>query len=323
MRDGRRGRLALLAAVILGALAVAVGLATRGNAASINSCPSTGGNTSSCWQLFAYPAVVSTGGNGGVLVAKFHNEGNGTANHVTVSAVTGLPDGTTFTVTTTQGNCNNLLPCVIGQVPGSGTFRVFIQYVLPAGADGAPGPNYTPSISLTFDERNGTSPTSDTVNATTGITAVAASGTSTSTCLTAPQLTVSTTGQTAIVTNTSAANGLPCLPTTTTISGDPGPSGSNLITSFTLDGASQGYVVVELDYATLASGVTYKNLPLVEITDAGNLPVDACLANGLPQTANPLHSTDVCISARAKYLSKGAKLTLHIVAAGVDPRLGY
>jgi hypothetical protein len=311
----------------LGALAVAVGFATRGNAASIDSCPATAPSTSPCWQLFAYPSVVSTGGNGGVLVAKFQNEGNGTANHVTVSPVTGLPDGTTFTVSTTQGTCNNVLPCVIGQVPGHGKFRVFIQYVLPAGADASPGPNYTPSIQLTFDERNGTSPTSDKVIATTGVTAVTASGSSTSTCLTDPQLTVSTTGQNAIVTNTTAANGLPCLPTTTTIEGQSGPSGSNVITSFTLDGASQGFVTVEIDYATLASGVTFRTLQLLETEDPApavpNKLVDPCLANGLPQTANTADSTNSCVFKRAKYLSKGAAITLHVVSSGVDPRYGY
>lgn len=323
MRDGRRGRLALLAALTLAALAVAVAFATRGNAASIDSCPtpsSTPGDTSDCWTVFAFPSDVSVGSDGGLLIAKFKNLGTGTANHVTVmSPVDGQGDAgsiTVVSVSSTQGNCTTL-PCDVGQVKGGGSFKVYIRYTLSA-----PGA-YNPQITLQFDERNGTSPTSDTNVATTPVTGDAASGTSTSTCLVSPSLQVSTNNQVAVVTETQASGGLPCLPTTTTITGDAGPSGSNLITSFTLAGAAQGYIVATLQYATLASGVTYRNLPLVEITNAGNLPVDACLGNGLPQSANPAHSTDVCISARAKYLSKGAKLTLHIVGTSIDPRLGY
>jgi hypothetical protein len=302
----------------LGALAVAVGFATRSHAASVDSCPTPAtvnpADTSDCWQVFAYPSNVSAGGNGGLLVAKFHNLGNGTANHVTITDVN-FPSGTTESV---SGACSSL-PCVYGQVKGGQEIRIFIQYVLPANAT-----DFTPQITLSFDERNGSSPTQDTVHAfTAGPVTVDTTANSTSTCLTDPTVTVSTTGQNAIVTNTKAANGLPCLPTTTTIEGQSGPSGSNFITSFTIDGASQGFVTVEIDYATLANGVTFRNLPLVEITDAGNLPVDACLANGLPQTTNPLHSTDSCVFKRAKYLSKGAAITLHVVSSGVDPRYGY
>jgi hypothetical protein len=327
MREGRRGRLALLVALALGALAVAVGFATRGNAASVNSCPTDvptppAGDTSACWTLFAAPSDVSVGSDGGLLIAKFHNLGNGTANHVTVSGVSdSFGDAGTISViaggvSSTQGNCTSL-PCVVGQVPGGGSFKVFIRYTLSA-----PGP-YNPQITLTFDERNGTSPTSDTNVATTSVIGDAASGSSSSSCLVSNNVQVSTNGQIATVTDTPAAGGLPCLPTTTTITSDPGPSGSNLITSFTLASATQGFVVVTLQYATLANGVNYKNLPLVEITDAGNLPVDACLANGLPQATNPHHSTDSCIFKRAKYLSQGATITLHVVGMGVDPRYGY
>jgi hypothetical protein len=326
MSEGRRGRLALLAALSVGAVALAVGfgVVTQSRASSINSCPSPSqfaGDTSDCWTLHAAPADVTVGGDGGLLIAKFHNLGNGTANHVTVSNLVGsVGDAGTISVvgvSSTQGNCATL-PCVVGQVPGGGSFKVFIRYTVSAA--GA----YNPQITLTFDERNGTSPTSDTNVATTPVTGDAVSGSSTSTCLVSNNVQVSTNGQTATVTDTAPSGGLPCLPTTTTIEGGSGPSGSNLITSFTLAGATQGFVVVTLQYATLANGVNFRNLPLVEIPDSGpNLPVDACLANGLPQTANANDSTDVCIFKRAKYLSQGATLTLHIVGTGIDPRLGY
>lgn len=322
---GERRRLVLLAVPGLAALALAAGLmVTQGRASSINSCPTPSqfaGDTSDCWTVFAYPSDVTVGSDGGLLVAKFKNMGNGTANHVTVSSPD--PNGpgtlTVVSVSSTQGNCTSL-PCLVGQVKGGGSFKVYIRYTLSA-----PGA-YNPQITLTFDERNGTSPTSDTNVATTPVAGDAATGTSTSTCLVSNNVQVSTSGQTATVTNTQASGGLPCLPTTTTITAASGPSGSNFITAFTLGAATQGYIVATLQYATLANGVNYKNLPLVEIPDSGpNKPVDACDAHGLPQTANPAHSTNTCIptSGRAKYLSKGATITLHIVGDFLDPRYGY
>jgi hypothetical protein len=311
MISSRRGQRRLSAALLAALFAVGLAFVARSNAASVATCPVDPANStqSSCFALTALPTTVSTGGDGGLLVAKFTNFSNATATHATVSLTGAL---TTVSVSSSSGACS-ALPCALGSVAGHQTVKVYIRYTLSDAG------TYIPNATLTFDEANVTSPTTDTVQATATVhgssTADVAGG-----CLaSAPALNASTTSQAVTVFYTSPTGGLPCLPVDAMFGAVPTGLTEHLV-SLTVPAAAQGFVTAELDFAELPKGSNYKTFDLFEITTGGNLLVLPCVGD-LPQTADTSQSTDSCVSSRAKYLVKGAALTLHIVGLGVDP--GY
>jgi hypothetical protein len=311
--SSRRGQLLASAALIATLVAVALAFVARGNAASVNICPVAPATPtqSICFSLTALPATVSTGGDGGLLVAKFTNQANSTATHVTVSLAS-VATASITAVSSSPTGCT-ALPCALGSVPGHQTVKVYIRYVLSAA--GA----YSPDATLSFDEANVTSPTADTLHAYASVT-----GSSTlditGGCLgSAASLNASTASQFVTVFNATPTGGLPCLPVDAAIGAVPTGLTENLV-SLTVPAAAQGFVTAQLDFALLPKGSNYRSFDLFEITTGGNLLVLPCVGD-LPQTADTSKSTDSCVFSRAKYLTKGASLTLHIVGLGVDP--GY
>jgi hypothetical protein len=318
-------RVALLAALVVAVIA-AIFLAARGGAAGIRICPASG---PSCLTASLLPGTLRVGGTG-VLVARFTNEANSTATHTLIKIT--LPGGTTATGISSSPAATcvlSTLSCNFGNVKGHQMVKVFVQFTVQSASSSAVG-----SAHLTIDEGNNTSPTVDTVDASTN-GATFSNGASTNVngnCTNGGgSLSATIPGQ-AITATFPAAHGslhLPCTPVDTGILGTlAGFSQHVTFVDFPLlSGSGNGTVV--LDFQTLPTGKTFLTFQLFEVPASGSpFAVPACVGGNLPT------GRDACIQSQTELGDNddddnnpaladeddGAHIVLLVQGTGGDPK---
>jgi hypothetical protein len=302
-----------LPAAVLVALVLGVVLAGRGGAAGVNICPATG---PACLTAQLLPGQLRVGSDG-VVIARFQNQASSNASHTVISVT--LPAGTTpISITSSPAATCTLatLSCSFGSVAGKGVAKVFVRFTVTSSSG-----NAIAGATLTFDEGNGTSPTTDTVTAqsnagvfnagtTTGVNGKCTSSGSSLAAFSAGE-SISATYPAAL-----ASLNLPCTPVDTGVGGTiPGFTKNVVFVDLPLL-SGNGLATLTIVFDTLPPGVNNVNQArLYEVPPTGSpFLVPDCVAGALPAGA------DACVNGKKKSGSSGVQFTVLAKGLGGDPK---
>jgi hypothetical protein len=326
------------------ALAAIVGFAaSRGNAASVNSCLNN-----ACFSFSVLPTHVSVGSDG-LAVARYTDLGTAPTTHTTITVTLpsigspASPVAVVSSVLTLVGGTQTNVPCTIapnlaavtcdfGSVGPQTTVKAIVRFTVQAAAT-----NVAVLGKVSFAESNSTSPTTDTVQLSGSLTtASTASNPASGKCGGADTVTAAKVVHNSVVQAASATYPaslaslqLPCTPAAVGI--DTKPAGAPYTTDISFVELTQAgsAATVTLDFAILSKGTTYSTFVLQEIpgypvASGAPLIVAACVngspVGGVDGNGNPV-SADSCIVSRAKFGGNGAEVMLNVWGSGGDP--GY
>jgi hypothetical protein len=316
---GRSSRqLRLVGAVAL--CAALAGLAAGGTRASGggggDTCPN-----GDCLTLTVEPGTVSAGKEG-LAVARFVNLGHTTLHKVEIGFATVGSTVEEVTTTFPGAECDEH-ECELGPVAPSASVTVFALFT--AGVTGSV------SARAEFEDDDVLTPADDDEGVTkqAGIV-VSTHKTTAGDCLFAddPPLTSASKDRTQRVKVSFAdpADGLPCTPVEASIALGSLAGFTEKVVSVEglFDPSTFGTAV--LDFATLPAGADYQSFVLLEFASDSStaflhtVVVAPCGPDGRPQSSDPSLSTDSCVAMRSPFMIAGARLTLHVLGTGQDPR---
>jgi hypothetical protein len=317
---------AALALVASAALALTLGFAGTGKAASTNTCTALSQTTADCFKVSVDPIFV-TSGQTGVVTATFSNTfGNATATHTVISVT--LPSNTTaldIRGTGRPATCLlSTLSCDFGNVPNGAKVKVTVQFQNAIGAGGT----INASGRLSFAEGNGTNGNDVFILP---ASAPSVSGTDHGGYCTIEKTKVvrnkvvpllsatDTTGQSATIENLATLTGVLCTPIAVGVEGAPGDSG--LTTNVSIVAFQTTGTVTLLFPLSLTNGKTAANFVLRELSLLNGttwVPLNRC-SDSVPFAAG----TDSCISSQTDVTKQGTKYVQDVLTVAGAPPDGH
>jgi hypothetical protein len=274
-----------------------------------------------CLTLTVEPGTVSAGKEG-VAVAQFVNLGAETLHEVEIRFATSGSAIESVTTSFPGAECDEN-GCELGPLAPSASAAVFA--IFSAGETGSV------TAQAEFDDEDALTPADGDDGVAKQAAIVVSTGrTSVGDCLFPddPPLTSVSHDRTQRVKVSFAnpADGLPCAPVQAGISGGSLPGFTEKLVSVDalFDPSTFGTAV--LDFTHLPTGVDFQSFVLEELASDSStvfvhtVVVAPCGPDGKPQSSDPSLSTDSCVAGRSPFLADGARLTLHVLGTGKDPR---
>jgi hypothetical protein len=324
-----RARNAAAAFVVI-AIATALAVATRGNAASGNICnsPSVGTplSAASCVKQFVLPHYV-TAGSTVLSVTKFFNQsgsGGATATHVVVAVDFGAA-ATSITSIQVSVNATSLDPsicttqtsagapvgvsCPVGNIAGGGSAKLVVQYVTSHGGQLTGSASYGEGGGNPSNPPNDFQVNYDTLN-------VIGDGSASGSCFAIPW---SVTGSTAKQSTAASGNPLtdgsfPCTFADAGVFSTAPPFAGTPTTqvSFVEFPVLPSMATVVIKFTPLPAPLKWQSFPLNENNGGANFVVPNCNKDG------SVPAGDSCIYNRSTLPKGGAEIDLHVTGSPAD-----
>jgi hypothetical protein len=311
------------------AVAVVLGIAGVGKAASTNTCQLVGPTpgTPNCLTVTVLPFQLTAGGTG-VVIVKFVNQGSATATHPTIT----VDLGANATAVSARPNpacpaspSGNTVTCNLPNVPGFGTAKVSVSFTTTLTAP-ATLSDIEATIAYAEGNTNTGSPSNDTFTAKGNPISIVDGDAQKSTCVSTAGtvgLSASRAGQsTTIDTITSVANDLPCTPLSAAVT----PKDPNLTCGTTTCNSQvsavflpvSATVTVLIPLSSLPNGTTDKKFVLYWFSDTS--PVGIALKS-CPTIAE---TTNACIQSQTTVTIAGVKYIKDVLTfqgTNIDPKV--